>query len=115
MSGDALQTGTALGPYAIQSPLGAWGMGEVYKARDTRLDRTVVTPHLNDALEAGGRPESSAGDDSAPILQHVGQRSFEGDLGRPSGPVRDSARVAHQERVVAGPRPGGILSDRDAG
>src|SRR5512142_2043230 len=37
-----LQSGTKLGPYEIQSPLGQGGMGEVYRARDTRLDRTVA-------------------------------------------------------------------------
>src|SRR5262245_50660635 len=34
--------GARLGPYEIQSPLGAGGMGEVYKAKDTRLDRIVA-------------------------------------------------------------------------
>ena len=37
-----LEAGTQLGPYEILSPSGAGGMGEVYKATDTRLDRTVA-------------------------------------------------------------------------
>ena len=37
-----LSAGTRLGPSEIASPLGAGGMGEVYRARDTRLDRTVA-------------------------------------------------------------------------
>jgi Tol biopolymer transport system component len=41
-----LATGTKLGPYEIQSPLGAGGMGEVYRARDTRLERTVAVKIL---------------------------------------------------------------------
>ncbi len=37
-----LQPGTTLGPYQIDAPLGAGGMGEVYKATDTRLDLTAA-------------------------------------------------------------------------
>ncbi len=37
-----LAAGTKLGPYEVLAPIGAGGMGEVYRARDTRLDRTVA-------------------------------------------------------------------------
>ena len=59
-----LPSGTKLGPYEIQSPLGAGGMGEVYRARDTRLDRTVAVkilpPHLSSNPEAKQRFEREA-------------------------------------------------------
>src|SRR6202049_2097217 len=48
----SLASGARLGPYEILSALGAGGMGEVYKARDTRLDRTVAIKILPDALAA---------------------------------------------------------------
>jgi eukaryotic-like serine/threonine-protein kinase len=53
-----LTSGTKLGPYEIQSPLGAGGMGEVYRARDTRLDRTVAIKVLNSSLASS--PELKA-------------------------------------------------------
>jgi eukaryotic-like serine/threonine-protein kinase len=48
----ALTSGTKLGPYEIQSPLGAGGMGEVYRARDTRLDREVAIKVLPASLSS---------------------------------------------------------------
>ena len=45
-----LSPGTRLGPYEILSPLGAGGMGEVYQAKDTRLDRDVAIKVLPDEL-----------------------------------------------------------------
>jgi eukaryotic-like serine/threonine-protein kinase len=49
-----LAPGTRLGPYEIQSSLGAGGMGEVYRARDTRLDRVVAVKILPEALAKDG-------------------------------------------------------------
>src|SRR5580704_13241895 len=46
----ALTAGAKLGPYEIVSPLGAGGMGEVYRARDTRLDRPVAIKVLPESL-----------------------------------------------------------------
>jgi len=69
----ALTSGTKFGPYEIQSLLGAGGMGEVYRARDTRLDRTVaikVLPaHLSSDPELKQRMEREAKAISA--LQHA--------------------------------------------
>ena len=59
-----LTPGTKLGPYEIQSPLGAGGMGEVYRARDTRLERTVavkiLSSHLSESPEAKHRFDREA-------------------------------------------------------
>ena len=59
-----LEAGARLGPYQIVSPLGAGGMGEVYKATDTRLNRTVaikvLPPHLSGDAERKHRFEREA-------------------------------------------------------
>src|SRR5215469_5013956 len=47
-----LSSGTKLGPYQIDSPLGAGGMGEVYRARDTRLGRDVAIKVLPSRLSS---------------------------------------------------------------
>jgi serine/threonine protein kinase len=69
----ALTSGTKLGPYEILAPLGAGGMGEVYRAKDTRLDRAVaikVLPsHLSSDPELKQRMEREAKAISA--LQHA--------------------------------------------
>src|SRR5712664_690771 len=46
----SLPAGTKLGPYEIVAPIGAGGMGEVYKARDTKLEREVAIKVLPPAL-----------------------------------------------------------------
>jgi Tol biopolymer transport system component len=59
-----LSAGTKLGPYEIVAPIGAGGMGEVYKARDTRLDRDVaikiLSAHLGSNEEIRQRFEREA-------------------------------------------------------
>jgi len=50
-----LSAGTRLGPYEIVAPLGAGGMGEVYRARDTRLGRRVAVESLLDDVAGDAR------------------------------------------------------------
>jgi eukaryotic-like serine/threonine-protein kinase len=73
----ALTPGTKFGPYEILAPLGAGGMGEVYRAKDTRLDRTVaikVLPsHLSSDPELKQRMEREARAISSLNHQHICQ------------------------------------------
>jgi predicted Ser/Thr protein kinase len=59
-----LTSGTRLGPYEVLAPIGAGGMGEVYRARDTRLERTVaikiLPPHFSDDATRRQRFEREA-------------------------------------------------------
>src|SRR6202451_2605155 len=81
----ALTSGTKLGPYEIQSPLGAGGMGEGYRARDTRLDRTVAvkilpshlstSPELKQRMEREGRAISSLNHPHICQLYDIGSQS----------------------------------------
>src|SRR3984957_13373546 len=80
-----LTSGTKLGPYEIQSPLGAGGMGEVYRALDTRLDRTVAvkvlashlssSPELKQRMEREGRAISSLNHPNICQLYDIGSQN----------------------------------------
>jgi eukaryotic-like serine/threonine-protein kinase len=80
----ALISGTKLGPYQIESLLGAGGMGEVYRARDTRLDRTVAikiltqgladTPEIRLRFEREARAVSSLSHPHICVLYDVGHQ-----------------------------------------
>ncbi len=116
-----LAAGTKLGPYEIHSPLGAGGMGEVYRARDTRLDRTVAikilpahlssNPEAKQRFEREARAISSLNHPNICTLHDVGHQDgvdylvmefLEGrNAGRPTG-----------ERPVAA-RPGAEVRNRD--
>ncbi len=80
----SLSAGTRLGPYEIQAPLGAGGMGEVYRARDTRLERIVAIkvlpsrlssdPDLKQRLEREARAISSLNHPHICALYDIGSQ-----------------------------------------
>ena len=79
-----LEVGTQLGPYKILAPIGAGGMGEVYRARDTRLDRTVAIkvlpehvasdPDLKQRLEREAKTISSLNHPHICTLHDIGSQ-----------------------------------------
>ena len=78
----SLSSGTRLGPYEVLGPLGAGGMGEVYRARDTRLDRSVAikvlpsplssNPDLRSRFEREAKAVSSLNHPHICVLHDVG-------------------------------------------
>src|SRR6059036_45485 len=66
-----LASGTQLGPYRIEAPIGEGGMGVVYRARDTRLNRPVAIKFLSDDLaNAAGRRRFQREAQMASSLNH---------------------------------------------
>jgi serine/threonine protein kinase len=65
-----LTPGTKLGPYEVQSAVGAGGMGEVYKARDTRLERVVAIKVLPSHLSSNPELRSRFDREAKAGLQH---------------------------------------------
>jgi serine/threonine protein kinase len=78
-----LSTGARLGPYEIVAPIGAGGMGEVYRAQVTRLDRTVAikvlpshlahNPQRRQRLEREARAVSSLNHPHICVLHDIGR------------------------------------------
>src|ERR1700693_4377377 len=100
----SLKPGTKLGPYEILSLFGAGGMGEVYKAHDTRLDRIVALktlrahladqPELKERFERGAR--GGTGEDRV-----VGLEPLEGISSGNGRPKRPSVtRFVFQDQLA---------------
>jgi serine/threonine protein kinase len=83
----ALEAGTRLGVYDVRSALGAGGMGEVYRARDTRLQREVALKILPDAF--GSDPERLARfEREAQVLASLNHPNIAAIHGLEEGPVQ---------------------------
>ena len=114
-----LATGDRLGPYEILSPLGAGGMGEVWKARDTRLGRTVAIKHLKGqhaarfeqearAIAALNHPHICQIYDVGPdylVLEYIEGRPLTGPLAladalRIAGQITDALESAHRLGLI---------------
>src|SRR5207342_2884627 len=96
-----LSPGVRLGHFEIVSPLGAGGMGEVYKARDTRLDRTVAIkvlpshavddPHARDRFDHEARAIAALNHPHNCALYDVGEATLPSGspgTGKPTATIR---------------------------
>src|SRR5579871_3034456 len=95
----SLPAGTRRGPYEILSPIGAGGMGEVYKARDTRLDRTVAIKLSKEAFserfEREARAIAALNHPNICQLYDIGPNYLVMEFieGSPLGPVDNSRKL----------------------
>src|SRR5688572_16478130 len=110
-----IQPGTRLGPYQVVASIGAGGMGEVYRALDTRLDRTVAIKVLPSLLASDpafrARFEREARSISALNHPHICTLHDVGEATSPDGAVISYLVMEHLEgetlasRLAKGPLP----------
>src|ERR1700722_19510843 len=100
-----LTVGSLLGPYEILEPIGAGGMGEVYKARDTRLDRIVAIKISNERFterfELEARAVAALNHPNICTLHDVGpnylvMEYIEGESPKGPMPLEEALRIARQ-------------------
>jgi serine/threonine protein kinase len=101
--------GARLGPYEILAPIGAGGMGEVYKARDTRLDRTVAikicAEQFSERFEREARAISALNHPNICTLHDIGpnylvMEYIEGPTLAGPIPLAEALEAAHEKGII---------------
>ena len=95
-----LDKGRRLGPYEIESPAGSGGMGEVYRAKDTRLDRTVLNHSVRHATDHDVHIHVHRRDDGIYVRREVPLGKAVRYAQGPRGP-RQVIRLRELDLVVA--------------
>jgi len=117
-----LSSGTKLGPYEILAPIGAGGMGEVYKARDTRLNRVVAVKvskeQFSERFELEARAVAALNHPNICILHDVGLNYLVMELveGRTLAErIREGAIPVEESVVIARQIADGLAAAHDKG